>query len=536
MNAFERRDIRALVGALLALAVVCAAGGSARADRLVLDRVIAEPSYFPDRARVRAFVSPLTLEGRMIQDGEPYELVAGGDRLSTPYLESQFAGSDVDLAVAIVIETDFDYDADLPAIQREMASLVGELPRRARVAVVAYGGRVEGGHRLLSPNEARGQIGSLFADSAPEEPRLIEAGERALGTLERAFTDSENPRRIMVLVSDGRDIDPRPERYRDLGLRAADEDIRIHSIAYSPVDNRRPLLGLGELSRRSGGTFRWVRDVHGLSSHVDHLREEILEQPVLTFFPPRDDVENARLAIARGDEVSDTLRIRELTCGGEACDGDRFCAAGMCVARDRDGGAGLLGWILRVAGVLAVAFVVLFVIGFVLTRRQEAVQAPAQADGAQGAASGAQVIAPQPPSGSVTAQPPPSGGVTAQPPPGAAPPAAPQAGGRGAPQARTGATPATLFVASGPHQGKRLALRHGFTIGKGKRCDLRLPADPHVGEHHAQFLLDAAGAYAVVDQGSPGGTFVNGVRATQMRLSHGASIRIGNTEVKFLSS
>jgi hypothetical protein len=38
------------------------------------------------------------------------------------------------------------------------------------------------------------------------------------------------------------------------GLNAA-----IFPVGYSPLDERGPLLNLGEIAKRSGGTFRWAQ-------------------------------------------------------------------------------------------------------------------------------------------------------------------------------------------------------------------------------------------------------------------------------------
>jgi hypothetical protein len=526
-----------LAVALVAAALFLSPDRAHAQERLVLDRVLAEPSYFDGRARLRLFVSPLTLEGRLLEVA-PGELSvrAGGSDLRAPYFLSRFSGADVDLAIALVVHTGFDYDQDLPVIQRALTELLRGLPRSARVSVIAYGGQLDGGHRFEAPSDAIRRIDGLMADLAPEDPVLIQAGERALRTLRRIdFGEGRaEPRRLIVLVSDGHDLDPRPERYRQLGQRAAREGVRIHSLAYSPVDNRRPLLGLGELSKRSGGTFRWVRDPRGMSTHAEHLATEILNQPVLTLFPPADAVSGRRLAVGKGELRSDTLRLRGLSCGGEGCEGDAYCAAGRCVERARDEGAGVLGWLFRILLAGVTLFAVLLAVGFVLTRREEARRQRAAAAMAAAAAGGTSSrIAAQAPGGHVAPQPQP---IAPQSPGGH--PAAP--GGHvaapGAAPARALAPPATLFVVAGPGQGQRLPLLHGFTIGTGKRCDLVLPKSPQVADRHAQLVADAAGHYSLVDLGSPGGTFVNGVRATQMRLPHGASIKIGSAELRFLAA
>ena len=48
-------------------------------------------------------------------------------------------------------------------------------------------------------------------------------------------------------------------------------------------------------------------------------------------------------------------------------------------------------------------------------------------------------------------------------------------------------------------------------------------------------LMDAAGNCTLIDKGSTNGTFVNGVRVSEYALTHGVSIRVGSTDVRFLA-
>ena len=88
---------------------------------------------------------------------------------------------------------------------------------------------------------------------------------------------------------------------------------------------RRPLLTLGELSKRSLGTFRWVRSggAESWAPAFQQLRDEINKQYVLTYFLPSDaEVANRKLKIVtvgRTEATSNEVVIPEPACGGEAC-------------------------------------------------------------------------------------------------------------------------------------------------------------------------------------------------------------------------
>jgi pSer/pThr/pTyr-binding forkhead associated (FHA) protein len=87
---------------------------------------------------------------------------------------------------------------------------------------------------------------------------------------------------------------------------------------------------------------------------------------------------------------------------------------------------------------------------------------------------------------------------------------------------------------SGPRTGERIPLLHGFTIGKAPTSNLVLE-DGYTSTQHAQVGMDHFGNCRLYDRNSTNGTFVNGVRVTEVVLDHGMSVRIGSTELRFLA-
>ena len=495
------RRALALAASLAALPGV-ARDARAAGPRLQVDRAEAEPSPFSSLARLRLHVSAVQLEGALIElHGPELTLLLNGARRREPHLTGRYAASGGATAVILVIETGWELRDDVDPIHEAMAQLVGKLPPGSQLAVVTYGENVEGGHRLL-PNA---KVDELEPDMAPAEPQLLSAVDRAITTLARAKPPGDAAaavplRRLIVVVSDGKDQDPDPDRYRAVGQRAMKEEIRIHSLAYSPVDNRRPLVGLGELSKRSGGTFRWVRSREGFASQIDTLVAEINQQYVLTWFLPAGDLVNKRVAVSFRELTSNEVRIKKVECGGKTCAGGELCARGRCLAIAGGGGRGFFGWLLIIGGVVLGGAVLLGVIGALMIRARNRA---AGGGGRPGVAPGV---------------------------PGGGPPGFPAVG-----PAPNIASSATLFVTQGPYQGQRMPLRHGFLVGSARGCDLFLPGDPGVAPHHAVFVMDQAGVWAVIDR-SQLGVFVNGVRVPEARLQHGNLVRIGTCELRYLGS
>ena len=84
----------------------------------------------------------------------------------------------------------------------------------------------------------------------------------------------------------------------------------IHTIAFSPTDERGPLLNLGEVSKRSNGTFRWAKTADDLRAQIDTLTDELNKQYVLTYKIDARSLEGRKLrAVVRGPDV-ERARLR----------------------------------------------------------------------------------------------------------------------------------------------------------------------------------------------------------------------------------
>ena len=122
-------------------------------------------------------------------------------------------------------------------------------------------GETVGAAKLGTLKAARDKLRQLSVDGTVADPALLDTLDRALRLLKTAKTEPPGRplRKMIVVIGDGRDRSNDRDRVTALGKRAGKDGVRIHSFAYAPTDVRRPLLLLGELSKRSFGTFRWLR-------------------------------------------------------------------------------------------------------------------------------------------------------------------------------------------------------------------------------------------------------------------------------------
>lgn len=514
-------------GAALAacLAVAALAPGPARADdptisRAVIDQVVLEPSSLTGQ-RLTVELSMLTLQGQTIPLPEPgsIHLMIDNHRSDAPFAIGRYGERDADTAIAVVVQTSLEFTDVLPVIADALdQNVLATLPDHTRVAILPYG-EAQGGGKLTSVKAARRRVTGITSDGSVAEPSLLDTVERALRLVERADTKPEGRplRKMVIVIGDGRDATPDRDRVTKLGVRADKHGVRIHAFGFSPSDTRRPLLLLGELSKRSHGTFRWVRGARSDSwtPAFQQLATEIEGQHVLTYFlPAGEDLSGRKVRIelvGRAPLVSNDHKLKSAGCNDVACDPGAYCAVDRCVMPRADDGRGVLGWSLIVLGIIVGLLVVLGVIGWLITRRQQRAAAAPGPGVVPGAVPGvAPGVAPGVVPGSVPAP--------------AVAPAAPAAA----------ATGPRFYVMTGPLAGREVPVRHGMWIGKAPGCDLLID-DGYASSQHAQVGVDHFGNCRLYDHGSTNGTFVNGVRVTQHSLEHGNLIRIGSTELRFLA-
>ncbi|MBC7976039.1 MAG: hypothetical protein H7138_13790, partial [Myxococcales bacterium] len=374
----------AMVGLVVRPPAASAQESGPASYRAVIDRVDVEPSALGG-TRMRIALSALALQGQILDLTDPKSIktTVGASKLDAPYALGRYGQTNADTAIVIVLQANLAYTDTLPSIVSTLDEIVlSKLNDRTQLAVLSYGDST--GSSKLGPLKAgRSRLGEVAQDGSASEPALLDTIERALRLLKRAKTNPEGRplRKLVIVIGDGRDRSGDRERVTQLGKRADREGVRIHALGYAPSNVRRPLLTLGELSKRSLGTFRWVRDggAGSWSGGFTQLRDEILSQYVLTYFLPSDAEYGGRkvkvVTVGRTEATSNEVRVPDARCGADACP-TGYCANAVCVVPQLEEPRGVLGWLLLVGGIIVGALVVLGVIGFLIQRRSTVVAPP----------------------------------------------------------------------------------------------------------------------------------------------------------------
>lgn len=295
-----------LVALCLLLSSSTASGSK---PRLRLEGV--EPSRCQTDAVVEAHLTELELEGTVRRrPPSEYRLMVNGRELTGTRATRTISAREWPLHVALIIETAASYAGSLELLRSGTLELLGQLPENARVTLISYDWQARRRLSLGAPHQARAALRALEAGGDEAELALDEAldlGLRAMGA------PAPRSRRALVLISDGMNRMPKREVFRNLGTRARTLRVPIHPVGFSPIDERGPLLNLGELAKRSGGTMRWARRASDLRSELLHLGEE-LGKPVILAFPlPGGCSAPQRIQVATGDLRSNPIELRAVS-------------------------------------------------------------------------------------------------------------------------------------------------------------------------------------------------------------------------------
>jgi hypothetical protein len=529
------------------VALLLGVGADASKPRLRLERI--DTSEFDSDGTIRVFASLVELEGAVVDDraGPSFVLKMGRKTIGKPLKAQPNSADPLDLV--LVVESSALYgpkkvveaplpppapkgkgrkgetgDAGKPAkgkgkkvpavappaataparapagpdpldkVKEAAHALLEGLGPRHRVLLIDYGADVTPHPPFRPAQSLDGDVDDLVPDGEAGDLSLVRALNAALLELGRPRPDGRWARQMIVVISDGLNSQMDHRTFRALGDAAGRAHVPIHTIAFSPHDERGPLLNLGEISKRSHGTFRWARTADDLRVQIDTLAEQLNKQYVLTYkLEGVRSLEGKSFQLVSEDLVSNAYNIGDVP-----------------VTRSL-----MPWWLWLLAGLVIAGGVVAIVI--VRRRPKKAMKfSPYKTGGSQAAAP--QPHAAQPRAAQAQAQ--------AQP---QRPPSQPSAAVVTAPAATRG----VLIVVSGALAGQRLAVAaQPITIGKGPST-LQINDDPTVSTRHAE-VAQRGGAFVVTDLGSTNGTFVNNQRIAQpARLTDGDLLRFGNTQMKF---
>lgn len=275
-----------------------------------------------------------------------YRLVdqRGRSLAKRPTHAATFAEGNDPLRIALVVERGPAYEASFSRIRSALTDFVRSLPERGRFTLIAYDHETRRLLHRATASQMLDALARLGVTGSVVDPALLAALQMGLDALSDA---PKATRRLLVVLSDGIDGLPDWDQFRNLGRRAERLSVPVFPLGFSPMDERGPLLNLGEVAKRSRGTFRWAQQAEQIPKSLSQLARELNEQRVLSFAVERCPVGGVR--VAAGGLSSNLLQVSTEHASRAAADGP---------AR------GVLWWVAVILGVLAVMALLVLTVRF----------------------------------------------------------------------------------------------------------------------------------------------------------------------------
>ena len=507
---------------LLGIMVVClGSGAQASKPRCRLERV--DLSAVDQSGVIKVTGGVIELEGLTNTDhkAKDFRLLLGDKGVGRAEKLEPFERSGQDLYMVLAVEISALYTPAFEKIKDALHDFLESVPR-ARVKLIQFGAEIELSPTFMPAQAVSQQLDDLNPDDQGEVKLLdaLSAGLVALNKLPAVPGKDKNgqsrppPRKVIVVLSDGLNALMDRKSFKRIGDLLRQSNVPLFPVGFSPRDDRGPLLNLGELAKRSSGTFRWAQKDDGLKEQFQNLAEELNKTHVLSFSTKKLDPDKLGSA------------TYALQCGAELKSAP-FILSGALPPRPSRWWKWVLG--------LLVALVVLWGLAqgalWLLNRRSQRLG----------------LGMPVPPPGVVPPGYPVPPGVVGYAgtgnyqaagtlPPGAAGYPGVVPGGYPSGTLPPGRVYTGTLIGIGPLGGQRLKVEASLSLGSAVSgpASFAISGDPTVGRMHCELRRDAAG-FTLVDAGSAAGTFINDRRVTgAARLSDGDLVRLGEgTQFKF---
>ncbi len=370
---------------------------------------------------------------------------------------------------------------------RQLADSLGPL-KGSKLGILGYSSDVK---RLVDPpmngSEAEGPIGKLAVDPEGTEVHMLDALRTAIDLLNA----QPKGRKLIVLFSDGIDVNNEKKAFTEIGRRAQQSGVVIDTIGYAPFEPGK-LRNLQELSKNSYGTDRGCKAPTEIGPRFSALLDEIQKQYVVTFALPiqGDDKEHGFQVLheAGGKPVySQTVndKLPSFVCPGG---GPPPCAK---VVEGQKEGRKWWFWLLAIGGPLGVG-----ALAWALLRKP-APPMPQQ----QAPVMGAPMLSPN------------------------------RANKTIALDATGDVAMGWIMGLNGNYKDKTYKLKARTVIGTGTDCDIVIQ-DGFMSAHHCE-IRQAPEGFKLVDLGATNGVMVNDKKVREHFLVDNDAFRLGRSEFKF---
>lgn len=280
-----------------------------------------QPQVFrAGRDAVRVFATVTDRDGRLVTTLEQNDFEVRDEGKPQPI--TQFDNTPQPLRLVVMLDVSGSVEGNVPLLRAAASQLFGRLLKDDVARVGSFGNDV-----TISPeftSDARELNAALPTSIAPDAPTpLWRAIEQAMD----AFSGQDDRRKVILVLSDGKDSGPngfrqRPSSQADVIDRARQEDVMIYAVGMRsrPRTRRLPPGGMGpgglqamlvadlpdpglaRVAEETGGGYIEIRPGEDLGAAFTGVADELHTQYLLAFTPPKRDgkVHEVGVRVTRG--------------------------------------------------------------------------------------------------------------------------------------------------------------------------------------------------------------------------------------------
>ena len=264
-----------------------------------------QPVFRAGSDAVRVFVTVLDRDGRLVTDltQDKFEIRDEGK----PQPITQFDNRPQPIRLIVLLDVSGSMAGNLPLLRSAAEQLFARLLPDDEARVGSFGHDV-----VIAPaftKDRRELVASLPTAIAPDAPTPL---WRSIDQAIRAFGEASDMRKVILVLSDGKDSGPisfrdRPSSQADAIDRARDEDVMIYGIGMRSRGARPPQGGVGpgglqamlladmpdpglaRVAEETGGGYTEIRLGQDLGAAFAAVADELHTQYLLAFAPPARD-------------------------------------------------------------------------------------------------------------------------------------------------------------------------------------------------------------------------------------------------------
>jgi VWFA-related protein len=263
-----------------------------------------EPIFRGRGDAVRVFVTVTDRDGRLVTNlpRESFEIRDEG----RPQPITLFDNSPQPIRLIVMIDVSGSMEGNLPLLRAASQQLIGRLRPDDLMRLGTFGRSVAIGPSFTK--DPRELLETLPREIEGDAPTPL---WRAIDEAISAFGDENEERRVVLVLSDGKDSGPIEFRQRYVSQaevidRARNEDVMVYGIGMRSRPRQRqvglgpgglqaalladlPDPGLALVAENTGGGFAEIRFGQDLAAAFAQVADELHSQYLISFAPPRRD-------------------------------------------------------------------------------------------------------------------------------------------------------------------------------------------------------------------------------------------------------